>query len=93
VSRASGAPAEVLNAAFKMDIGAKTIVPGADAFYVLSIERDIAPKADAAKMAALKKEMQAMQSRGISDDYMAFLSRKYPIKPNKKVFQKLFGEK
>jgi hypothetical protein len=92
VSRANGAPVDVLVAAFKQEIGANAIVPGPDAFYVVSVKKEVAPKADAAKMTALRKELQNMTAREVMDDYNSFLMREYPVKINRKVFEKLFAK-
>ncbi|MCL2749300.1 MAG: peptidylprolyl isomerase [Alphaproteobacteria bacterium] len=92
VGRANGAPVEVLSAAFANSVGAKTIVPGADAFYVLSVKKSIAPSVDAAKHTAVSKEANAMLNRMIADDYMAFLTREYPVKVNQKMYKRVFGE-
>ena len=91
VSRASGAPVEVLAAAFHNNVGANVIVPGADAFYVLGIERAIAPVADAKKMADLQQEMQNMLDKSVADDYDSYLKREYPIEINEKVYNRVFG--
>jgi len=93
VGRATGAPIEVLNAAFANAPGTKTIVPAKDAFYVVWVRDAAAPKADAAKTDALKKEATAMLSRTIVDDYSGFLNREYPVKINNKLLNKLFGGK
>jgi len=92
VGRANGAPIEVLNAAFANAVGAKTIVPASDAFYVLNVKKANAPAADATKMAAVSKEATTALNRAISDDYMAFLNRKYPVKINHKLYKRMFGE-
>ncbi len=90
VSRASGAPNDVLVAAFRGEIGANSIVPGADAFYVLSIKDATAPQIDTKKMADLRTEMQNMSKSGVMDDYNSFLGREYPIEINEKVFNRFF---
>lgn len=92
VSRTSGAPTDVLVAAFNSGIGTNSIVPGTDAFYVLHTEKEIAPKIDTKKMADLRKELQNMSSREIMDDYNSFLIREYPVKINEKVFDRFFGK-
>lgn len=92
VSRTSGAPTDVLVAAFNSGVGTNSIVPGTDAFYVLHIEKEIAPKTDTKKMADLRKELQNMSSREIMDDYNSFLIREYPVKINEKVFDRFFGK-
>lgn len=90
VSRASGAPTDVLVAAFRGDMGEKSIVSSSDAFYVLNIKNAIAPKVDTKKMADLRKEMQTMSKSGIMDDYNSFLMREYPIEINEKLFNRFF---
>ena len=90
VSRTSGAPTDVLVAAFRGDAGEKSIVPSSDAFYVLNIKDSIAPKMDTKKIADLRKEMQTTSKSGIMDDYNSFLMRKYPIEINEKIFNRFF---
>lgn len=90
VSRTSGAPTDVLVAAFRGDAGEKSIVPSSDAFYVLNIKDSIAPKMDTKKMADLRTEMQSMSKSGMMDDYNSFLIREYPIKVNQKTFNRFF---
>lgn len=90
VSRIKGAPTDVLVAAFRQDIGSNAIVPSLDAFYVVSVKSESTPKVDTAKMTALRKELQNLTSRGIMDDYNSFLIRQYPVKINKKTFEKMF---
>ena len=92
VTRASGAPLEVLSAAFSLPVGTKTIIPAGNAFYVLYVINSSLPKMDAAAGTALSREAAAMLSRTIRDDYSAFLSRKYPTKINNRLFKRLFGE-
>lgn len=91
VSRASGAPDEVLVAAFKSDIGQSVIVPGKKAFFVMTIKSSAQPKIDAKKSADLEKEVAKMTSRGITDDYNSFLIRENPIKVNEKVYRRFLG--
>jgi len=92
VSRTSGAPTDVLVAAFASPMDANSIVPGADAFYVMHVAREIAPKMDTKKMANLRNELQNMSSRAIMDDYNGFLMRQYPVKINNKVYDKFFAK-
>ena len=91
VSRTSGAPVEVLTAAFRNDTEKNTIVPGADAFYVLSVTRSIAPALDTKKMADLQNEMQSTMDKSIADDYDSYLKREYPIEINEKIYNRVFG--
>lgn len=92
VTRASGAPLDVLSAAFNAEIGNNSIVNGQDAFYVLHVEKDIAPKVDDKKMADLRKELEGISNKEIVDDYNAFLIREYPVKINEKVYNRFFAK-
>lgn len=91
VSRMSGAPTDVLVAAFKQTVGKNALVPGSDAFYVLRVDKEIMPKMDTAKTAGMRKELQTMTMRQVMDDYNAFLSREYPVKINHKMWDKLLA--
>ncbi|MBP3397471.1 MAG: SurA N-terminal domain-containing protein [Alphaproteobacteria bacterium] len=90
VSRASGAPTEVLVASFRSDAGTNTIVSGDDEFFVLSIKKSIAPKQDDKKMDALRQELKNTSDKIIQEDYNSFLKREYPIKVNEKVYNRFF---
>ncbi len=90
VSRTSGAPISVLSGAFNSAIGTNTIIPDKDAFYVLSVKSEIMPKQDTKKLNDLRKELQQSEMRQIQDDYNSFLVRKYPVKVNKKVYNRFF---
>ncbi len=92
VSRTSGAPTDVLVAAFKGEIGDNSIVPGTDAFYVMHIADDIDPRMDNKKMQAMRPEIQNMMTRGIMDDYNAFLGREYPAKLNHKLLDRVMAK-
>ena len=63
-----------------------------DAFYVLHVAKEIEPKPDSKKMDELRKELQNMSSREITDDYNSFLIREYPVKVNEKVFNRFFNK-
>ena len=91
VSRTSGAPTDVLVAAFQGDAGDNKIVSGADAFYVLSVKDVIAPKLDTKKMADLRKEVQNMSLKAVQEDYNSFLMRQYPMEINERVYNRLFA--
>ncbi|MBR3930027.1 MAG: peptidylprolyl isomerase [Alphaproteobacteria bacterium] len=93
VSRTSGAPVDVLVAAFSNPVGTNTIVPGTDAFYVLSVGGITEPKSDSAKMKHLSKELENMVQKNVMDDYNSFLQREYPVEVNEKVFDKFFQAK
>ena len=90
VSRISGAPVEVLSKTFNSDIQTNTIVSGADAFYVLHIEKEIPAKQDAKKQTELSKELEKLLVEGIKDDYNNFLIQEYPVKVNKRIYDKFF---
>ncbi|MBP3316294.1 MAG: SurA N-terminal domain-containing protein [Alphaproteobacteria bacterium] len=92
VSRASGAPAALLNAAFNNPIETKTIVPDSDAFYVLNIKSESMPKADSKKMDAVRKELESVSQNALMDDYNSFLIREYPVRVNEKVYKRVFGK-
>ena len=92
VSRASGAPVDVLNAAFNSEIGSNSIVSGGDAFYVLHVEKEIASDMDDKKMANIRTELEKMSAQEIMDDYNAFLIREYPVKINEKVYNRFFAK-
>jgi len=91
VSRTDGAPLELLVAAFRNAVGTNTIVPGTDAFYVLSIKKSVAPVVDDKKMDVLRREMHNVSKRAIMDDYNSFLMREYPMQINEKVFNRFIG--
>lgn len=92
VSRTSGAPTDVLVAAFRANANDNSIVSAADAFYVLHTGDAVAPTVDTKKMADLRKELASTQSREITDDYNSFLIRTYPVKINHKVYDKFFAK-
>lgn len=92
VSRASGAPTEVLVSAFSSKVGSNALVPGQNAFYVVHVEKEIIPKDDTAKMAALRKELQNIMTRDMMEDYSSYLYREYPVKINTKNMNKFFGK-
>ena len=92
VSRAKGAPTDVLVAAFRGDAGTNSIVPGEDAFYVLSVKKAISPKVDTKKMDELNKELQGVSLNAVQDDYNSFLMREYPLEINEKVYNRFFAK-
>ena len=91
VSRANGAPDDVLIAAFKSDIGTNSIVESPNAFYVMTVKSDAKPVADTKKMESLSKELQTISAKGITDDYNSFLIREYPVRINEKVYHRFLG--
>lgn len=92
VSRASGAPVVVLNAAFNGTVGANSIVEDENMFYVLHIGAEKKPVVDTAKMANIQTELENTSARQITDDYNAFLKREYPVKVNERVFNRFFAK-
>ena len=93
VSRTNGAPDDVLVAAFKSGIGTSSIVPGNNAFYVMTVKSNAKPKVDAKKSADLEKEVAKLSARGITDDYNSFLIRENPVRINEKVYRRFLGTK
>lgn len=91
VSRASGAPLEVLTAAFHNDSGTKLIVPGIDVFYVLNVKQVLTPKVDNKKMESITTELQNMSATGLQQDYNSFLKREYPVQINDRLYNRVFG--
>ncbi len=92
VSRTEGAPLVVLNAAFAGQSGDNVIVEGNDAFYVVNIDKTVAPKSDKAKKDNLRKELKNMSVRYVGDDYSEFLKRHYSVKVNDKVFNRFIAK-
>ncbi len=88
VSRTEGAPIEVLNAAFAGRVGDNVIVEDANAFYVMHIDNNVAPKSDAKGKDAIRKELENMSKRYVADDYSQFLKRHYPVKINEKNYKR-----
>lgn len=91
VSRTHGAPDDVLVAAFRENVGTKSIVESKDAFYVMTIKSDAKPVIDNKKMTELNAELQKMSEKQITDDYNSFLIREYPVKINEKVYRRFLG--
>ncbi len=92
VSRTDGAPTDVLTATFNSDLKTNSIVPGSNAFYVLHIEKEITPKPNSEKREDLNKELEKFSMEEIAEDYNNFLIREYPVKINKKVFDRFFDK-
>lgn len=92
VSRTEGAPLAVLNATFAGKTGDKVIAEDGDAFYVVSIGKNVLPKSDKAKKDALRKELENMSLHFIQDDYGQFLKKEYPVKVNDKVFDRFIAK-
>ena len=92
VTRTSGAPLDLLSATFNSEVGNNSIVNGQNAFYILHVEKDIAPKVDDKKMADLRKELESTANKEIIEDYNAFLIREYPVEVNEKVYNRFFAK-
>ncbi len=92
VSRTSGAPLGVLSVAFRADLNANSIVPSDDAFYVLSVKKEIAPKQEKSQISKLQIEMDSLMNTMIMEDYNSFLKRQYPVEINEKVFNRFFAK-
>ncbi|MBR1380344.1 MAG: SurA N-terminal domain-containing protein [Alphaproteobacteria bacterium] len=92
VTRTNGAPTNVLVAAFNNAVGTNTIVESDDAFYVLAVRSESSPTIDTKKMAEVRTELETMAMRQLSDDYNAFLMRKYPTKVNERVYKRFITQ-
>ena len=92
VSRTEGAPLVVLNAAFANKSGESVIAEDGKAFYIVNVGESVMPKPDAAKKAALRKELEKMTVRFIQDDYGQFLKKEYPVDINEKVFNRFIAK-
>ncbi len=88
VSRTSGAPTDVLVAAFKNPVKNNSIVSGQNEFYVLHIDAEKKPGLDTKRMQNVRTEISNMSKQHIQDDFNSFLMRKYPIKINEKTFNR-----
>jgi len=91
ISRADGAPLEVLSAAFSMGFGKPAIVAGAGAFHVVKALEEIAPRMSNTRKKEITAEIKGLLGRMILDDYTNFLTRKYTIRQNEKMMRRLFN--
>jgi len=91
VGRATGAPLEVLNAAFVADVNRPRIVPGDGSFHVVRVLEEITPTMNNARRREIETEVGNMLNRQILDDYTGFLQRRYKIVPNEKMMRRLFN--
>ncbi|MBR5904027.1 MAG: SurA N-terminal domain-containing protein [Alphaproteobacteria bacterium] len=87
ISRTEGAPLVVLTAGFAGKEGTNSITEDKDAFYVVSVGKNVLPKSDANKKAEVRKELQRMTGRFVADDYSQFLKRHYSVKVNEKNYK------
>jgi len=92
ISRTEGAPLEILNAAFSGRVGDTVIVEDDNAFYVLSIEKSIAPKPNDKDRDAIRKDIKKISERYVGDDYSQFLKRHYPVRVNDKNYKKFVAK-
>ena len=92
VTRTEGAPLAVLNSVFAGKAGEASIAEDADAFYVVRVGDTVMPKEDKAKKDALRKELENMSVRFVTDDYTRFLKAEYPVKVNEKTFNRFIAK-
>ena len=92
VTRTEGAPLVVLNAAFAGKMGDNVMVEDGDAFYVMNIGKTTMPKEDKAKKESLRKELEKMSVRFVTDDYTQFLKHTYPVKVREKTFNRFIAK-
>ena len=92
VSRTDGAGLEILNAAFAGNNGDNVIVEDSGAFYVMHIGDDVAPKINEKNKESIRKELEKISARYVSDDYSEFLKRHYPVRVNEKTFNRFIAK-
>ena len=92
VTRVDGAPLVILNATFAGKAGDNVLVEDGDAFYVVKIGNTTMPKSDKAKKDALRKELEKMSVRFVTDDYTEFLKQEYPVKVHEKTFNRFIAK-
>ena len=92
VTRVDGAPLVILNATFAGHAGDNVLVEDGDAFYVVTIGKTTMPKEDKAKKASLRKELEKMSVRFVTDDYTQFLKQEYPVKVHEKTFNRFIAK-
>ena len=92
MTRTDGAPLVILNAAFAGKAGDNVMVEDGDAFYVMNIGKTTMPKEDKAKKESLRKELEKMSVRFVTDDYTQFLKHKYPVKVHEKTFNRFIAK-
>ena len=92
VTRTEGAPIEVLNAAFAGRNGDNVLTEDGNSFYIVKIGENVMPKADKDKKAQLRKELEKMSVRFVTDDYTQFLKREYPVKINQKTYDRFIAK-
>ncbi len=92
VTRTDGAPNDVLVAAYANSAGKNVIAPGREVYYVVSVKKEIMPKKDEKKLAAMQSEIDNMTTRGVFDDYNSYLIREYKVDFNTDEFKRMFSE-
>lgn len=92
VTRTEGAPLAVLNSVFAGHEGDSALTEDESAFYIVHVGKNVMPKPDAKKKEALRKEMEKMAQRFVTDDYTQFLKREYPVKVNQKTFDRFIAK-
>ncbi len=92
VTRTDGAPLVILNATFAGHDGDNVMVEDSDAFYIVHIGKTTMPKEDKAKKASLRKELEKMSVRFVTDDYTQFLKHNYPVKVHEKTFNRFIAK-
>ena len=50
------------------------------------------PKEDKAKKESVRKELEKMSTRFVSEDYTQFLKKEYPVKVNEKTFNRFIAK-
>ncbi|MBR0212686.1 MAG: SurA N-terminal domain-containing protein [Alphaproteobacteria bacterium] len=92
VTRTEGAPLAVLNSVFAGKAGDSVLAEDETAFYVVRVGDTVMPKEDKAKKDALRKELENMSVRFVTDDYTQFLKAEYPVKVNEKTFNRFIAK-
>lgn len=92
ITRTEGAPLVVLNAAFAGRDGDRVMVEDNKAFYIVSVGKTTMPKDDKTKKESLRKELEKMSVRFVTDDYTQFLKHVYPVKVNEKTFNRFIAK-
>ena len=92
VTRTEGAPLVVLTAAFAGHDGDSVLTEDGDAFYIVHVGKNIMPEMDKAKKESLRKELEKMSVRFVTDDYTQFLKREYPVKIHQKTFDRFIAK-
>jgi len=92
VTRTDGAALVILNAVFAGHDGDNVLVEDNDAFYIVHIGKTTMPKEDKAKKASLRKELEKMSVRFVTDDYTQFLKQEYPVKVHEKTFNRFIAK-